>query len=352
MADISLTRPHRDPYAVPLPLKRVTFGLFLIVALSLPLVIEGYSAYRLAQVGAIAIAVLGVNLLTGVSGQFSIGHGAFFAVGAYTTSITMSHLGFSAYGAIPAAAVVSFISGFLFGWPALRLGLWHLLLATWGLSLVLPQILRLDALQPWTGGVSGIYLDRPDPPAWTGMNDDQYWYYVTLGIMVVCFILAGNLVKSRTGRALAAIRDNEIGAAPMGINVAMFKTTIFGVSAMYAGIGGALTGLLADFVAPDSYSLFFSILLLIGAVLAGVRSVWGALVGSFLVLSLPGLAGVIDKDLILPLFGVLLLIVVCFIPDGVSGLATRLYHRYIHFRRRAKARRAVTGITDGRHQNG
>ena len=199
--------------------------------------------------------------------------------------------------------------------------------------MALPQVLRLDALQPWTGGVSGIYLDRPDPPLWTGLTDDQYWYFITLVVMVVFFLLAGNIINSRSGRALAAIRDNEIAAGPMGINVSLFKTTIFGISAMYAGIGGALTGLLADFVAPDSYSLFFSILLLIGAVLAGFRSVWGAIVGSFIVLFLPSITGAMPSALAVPHFGVILLLAVYFMPDGMSGLAQRAYRAYIRRRK-------------------
>ncbi len=317
----------KDPGAIPVSWQRVAFALFLLLGLALPFVLDNYTIYTLALVGALAMAILGVNLLTGLSGQFSVGHGAFFAIGAYSTAIAMNNGGMSAYGALPVAAVVSFVAGFLFGWPALRLGMVHLILMTWGLSLVLPQVLKLERFQTWTGGVSGVYLDRPDPPVWLGLNDDQYWYFVTLAILTVFFWIAGNLFNSRSGRALAAIRDNEIAAAPMGINVAMFKTTIFGVSAMYAGIGGALTGLLADFIAPDSYGLFFSILLLIGALTAGFRSVWGALIGSLVVLYLPTVAGNIPAAAALPPFGFAVLLVVYFMPDGISGLALRTYRR-------------------------
>ena len=316
-----------DPGAIPAAWKRGAFAAFLIVALALPFVLDGYTTYTLALVGALAMAVLGVNLLTGLSGQFSIGHGAFFAIGAYSTAIAMNHGGLSVSAALPVAAAVSFVSGFLFGWPALRLGLMHLILMTWSLSLVLPQVLKHEVFQDWTGGVNGVYLDRPEPPPWLGLNDDQYWYYVTLAVLIVFFLLAGNLVNSRTGRALAAIRDNEIAAAPMGINVAMFKTTIFGVSAMYAGIGGALTGLLADFVAPDSYGLFFSISLLVGAVTAGFRSVWGALIGALVVIYLPMLAGNMPAAAAVSPFGFTVLLVIYFMPDGISGLALRLYRR-------------------------
>ncbi|MBT6589152.1 MAG: branched-chain amino acid ABC transporter permease [Rhodospirillaceae bacterium] len=317
-----------DPRAIPKTLKLYAFAGFMVIALIMPFVLDGYTTYRLAMALAMAMAILGVNLLTGLSGQFSIGHGAFFAIGAYTTAISMNHLGLSAYTAIPLAAVISFIAGFLFGWPALRLNLIHLMLMTWGLSLVLPQILKLEEFQDWTGGVSGVYLDRPDPPDWTHLTDDQYWYFVALIILVIFFWLAGNLGNSRSGRALAAIRDNQIAAAPMGINVALFKTQIFGVSAMYAGIGGAVTGLLTDFVAPDSYGLFFSITLLVGAVMAGFRSVWGALLGALIVLFLPGATGALPASLAVPPFGFMVLAIIFFMPDGISGLALRTYRRY------------------------
>ena len=323
-------RLKRDWGAVPSSWRWSAFSTFLVVALVLPFVSDPYTTYQLALVGALALAILGVNLLTGLSGQFSIGHGAFFAMGAYTTSISMTHLGISAYLALPLAMVVCFIAGFLFGWPALRLSLVHLILLTWSLALALPQILKLDALTPWTGGVSGVYLDRPDPPTWLGLSDEQYWYMITLIIMIFLFWIAMNLFNSRSGRALGAIRDNEIAAAPMGINVAIFKTMIFGISAMYAGIGGALTGLLADFVAPDTYGLFFSILLLVGAVIAGVRSVWGALVGAILVLYLPSATGALLPLLltsILP-FGFLVLAVAFFMPGGISGLLLQKYRQF------------------------
>ncbi len=332
-AGVAVVRAWKNPGAVPRAWQRAAFALFLLLALVLPFVLENYSIYTLALVGALAMAILGVNLLTGLSGQFSIGHGAFFAIGAYSTAIAMNHGGLSAYSALPVAAVVSFVSGFLFGWPALRLGLMHLILMTWGFSLVLPQVLKHEVFQDWTGGVSGVYLDRPGPPAWLGLNDDQFWYFITLAIMVLFFWIAGNLINSRSGRALAAIRDNEIAAAPMGINVAMFKTTVFGISAMYAGIGGALTGLLADFVAPDSYGLFFSILLLIGAVTAGFRSVWGALTGSLLVVYLPAAAGNLSASVAVPPFGFVVLLVIYFMPDGISGLALRTYRRFTNSRK-------------------
>lgn len=321
-------REQGDPKVVPTAWKRGAFAVFIVVAVVLPFVLDNYTIYSLALVFALALAVLGINLLTGLSGQFSIGHGAFFAMGAYTTSIAMSHGGLSAYGALPVAALVTFTAGFLFGWPALRLNMIHLMLMTWGLSLILPQVLKLDALQEWTGGVSGVYLNRPDPPAWTGLNDDQYWYFVTLAVLLLLFWLAGNLANSRSARALAAIRDNQIAAAPMGINVALFKTQIFGVSAMYAGIGGAVTGLLTDFVAPDSYGLFFSITLLVGAVMAGFRSVWGALLGALIVLFLPGATGALPASLAVPPFGFMVLAIIFFMPDGISGLALRTYRRY------------------------
>ena len=319
---------YENADAVPRRWKWIGFAVFLAVAVALPFLLEGYSTYRLALVGAMAVAVLGVNLLIGQSGQISIGHGAFFAIGAYSAAIAMNNFGLSAYRALPIAAAVSFVAGFLLGWPALRFGTIHLILLTWGASLVLPQVLKLDVLQPWTGGVNGIYFDRPQPPAWSGLGEDRYWYFVVLAVMIVFFWIAGNLVQSRSGRALAAIRDNEIAAASAGIDVRIFKTVIFGISAMYVGVGGALTGLLDDFIAPDSYGLFFSFLLLIGAVAAGFGSVWGALIGGFLILFLPTTVASLPAALAVPPAGFFILLVIYFMPDGFTGLMRRGYRRY------------------------
>jgi len=308
--------------------RRLMVAAALLVALGLPFLLEGYTTYRVTMAMVYAIAIIGLHLLTGLNGQFSIGHGAFFAIGAYAAAIAIRDLQLSAYLAIPLGGAVGFVAGFLFGWPALRLGFVHLALATWGLALAVPQLLKAEELEFLTGGVQGIYLERPGPPAGLGLNDDQWWYLIALALLSGLLSLAWNLGRGRTGRALRAIRDNAIGAAPMGINVALYKTLTFGVAAGYAGDAGALGGLLSDFVAPDSYGVFFSILLLVGAVTGGLNSVWGAVLGGLLIQFLPDLAGTASGALSFPSYGLILLLLVYLMPQGLAGAGARLLNRF------------------------
>src|SRR6187200_3688646 len=188
--------------------KKLLIGLIVLafqVPLLKPVLPDIVSDYRLFLVSTMiiaSIAVLGLNLLTGFNGQFSLGHGAFYAIGAYTAAILMEHGGVSYVWTIPAAGVVCFIAGFLFGLPALRLEAIYLALATFALAVAAPQILKLSPLEHWTGGVQGIVIVKPDPPSWLPLNQDQCLYYFELAVALLLYILARNLVKSRTGRAL------------------------------------------------------------------------------------------------------------------------------------------------------
>ncbi len=303
--------------------RQLAIVLFVAVAFGMAFVLEGYTLYRFTLAGAYAIAILGINLLTGLSGQFSIGHSAFFAVGAYAMALTMQDAGLGPYVGLLAAGAAAFVAGFLFGWPALRLSLVHLALATWALAVAVPQILKSRHLEPLTGGVQGIYLDRPSAPFGLALSDDQWWHLVTLVVLLLLIWLAGNLMQGRVGRALKAIRDNEIAAAPMGVNVTIYKTTIFGVSAAYAGVAGGIVALLTDYIAPDSYTLFFAIMLLVGAVAGGLNSVWGAVFGGLLVQFLPDLSASTSAALSLPAQGIILILIVYLLPKGVAGAVGR-----------------------------
>lgn len=303
--------------------RQLAIALFVAIACGMAFVLEGYTLYRFTLAGAYAIAILGINLLTGLSGQFSIGHSAFFAVGAYAMALTMQDAGLGPYVGLLAAGGTAFVVGFLFGWPALRLSLVHLALATWALAVAVPQILKSRHLEPLTGGVQGIYLDRPSAPFGLALSDDQWWHLVTLVVLLLLMWLAGNLMRGRIGRALKAIRENDMAAAPMGINVAVYKTTIFGVSAAYAGVAGGIVALLTDYIAPDSYTLFFAIMLLVGAVAGGLHSVWGAVFGGLLVQFLPDLSASTSAALSLPAQGVILILIVYLLPAGLAGAVSR-----------------------------
>ncbi|HEY0439499.1 MAG TPA: branched-chain amino acid ABC transporter permease, partial [Xanthobacteraceae bacterium] len=176
-------------------------------------------------------------------------------------------------------------------------------------------------IEHWTGGVQGIVLIKPDAPFGLPLTSDQWLYYVTLAVGIVLTICALNLLNSRTGRALVAIRDNAIAARAMGINISLYKTLTFGLSAAYTGIAGALSAIVIQFVAPDSFTFVLAVALFVGLVVGGVGSIPGALVGGLFVLFVPNLAEHISKGLAGAVYGIILLVVIYVMPSGAAGLA-------------------------------
>jgi branched-chain amino acid transport system permease protein len=311
----------------------VLLALAFVVPLLNPLFPDVVSDYRLFLVSTMiiaAIAVLGLNLLTGFNGQISLGHGAFYAVGAYTAAVLMDHLNMPYWATLPCAAVVSFMVGYLFGLPALKLEGHYLALATFALALAVPQILKYKWLEGLTGGVQGIVLSKPEVPFGLPLNEDQWLYYYCLVVMVALYWAAANILNSRSGRAMMAIRDQYMAADTMGIDTALYKTVTFGISAAYTGIAGALSASAIAFVAPDSFNIFLSIKFLIGLVVGGIGSLVGSVVGGiFYVLvdnSAQALSTFIKNDLGLQfdlsaytVFGILLILLMYTMPMGIVG---------------------------------
>ena len=307
--------------------------LALVVPLLKPLMPDVISDYRLFLVSTMiiaSIAVLGLNLLTGFNGQFSLGHGAFYAVGAYTAAVLMDQLNMPYWATVPAAAIVCFIVGYLFGLPALKLEGHYLALATFALALAVPQILKYKWLEGLTGGVQGIVLMKPEVPFGLPLTEDQWLYYFCLITMIILFWAANNIINSRSGRAMMAIRDQAVAAETMGIDIALYKTVTFGISAAYTGIAGALSASAIAFVAPDSFNIFLSIKFLIGLVVGGIGSLAGSVIGGiFYVLvdnSAQALTQFIKNDLGLSfdlsaytVFGVLLIVIIYLMPMGIAG---------------------------------
>src|SRR6185369_4307808 len=218
-------------------------GLSILLALLIPYLpnpfkgeslFSDFHVFQFTLVLIYAIALLGLNILTGYNGQISLGHGAFYAVGAYVGAILMDKYDVPYYATLPVAAIVCLIVGFLFGLPALRLEGHYLALATFGLALAVPQLLKYHPLEPWTGGVQGIVLSKPDPPfnlhESLGLSQDAWIYYFTLFVLLIMFWAARNMLRGRTGRALVAIRDHHMAADTMGINTSLYKSLAFGVS--------------------------------------------------------------------------------------------------------------------------
>jgi len=306
-------------------IERAALFASLLLALALPFWLSGFTVFQLTLAGIYAIAILGLNLLTGISGQFSLGHSAFYALGAYSAAILIDREIISVYWTIPCAGLICFGAGVLFGLPALRLEGLYLALATFALAVATPQILKSSHLEPLTGGVQGISLLKPEPPL--PLSIDQWWYLLTLILLLLLCWLARNLLLSRSGRALIALRDNPIAAQAMGVNTALYKTLIFGVSAFYTGIAGALAAIVVEFVAPDSFTFSLSILFLIGLIIGGLGSIPGAIIGGLFILFVPNLAEQISQALAGAMFGILLIIMIYIMPGGAAGLARALCNR-------------------------
>ena len=293
--------------------------LLLVIACALPFMIANYRVFQMTLVLTYSIALLGLNMLTGFNGQISLGHGSFYAIGAYTAAILIDKAGVPYWATIPAAGAVCFAAGFLFGLPALRLEGLYLALATFALGVAMPQILKHKAIEEWTGGVQGITIIKPDAPEWTGLSPDRWLYFFCLAWVLVLFVLGWNLLRGRIGRAMVAVRDQPIAAQAMGVNTAMVKSLTFGVSALYTGVAGALAAIVVQFVAPDSFNFLLSITLLTGVVIGGLASISGAFFGAVFIQFVPNVADEISKAAPWAIYGIVLIAFMYAMPTGVAG---------------------------------
>ena len=323
---------------------RVRWALFvavLVAAVVIPQVAATGTVNRMSEILWVAVAALGLSLLTGFNGQISLGHGAFLGLGAYTTMILTVDYGvpFAAAGLV--AVVLAFVVGVAVGLPALRITGVYLALVTLGLATLFPQIVvRFGTI---TGGSVGRQLlPRPGygdselldrigqrkflgqagfrAPAWTGLADDQWRFYVFLVIAVVAFLLVRNLTRSRVGRGLVAIRDNETAAEVAGVRVDRYKVVAFGLSASLAAIGGWMFAVLNNQVSPTSFTIALSITLLVAAVLGGAASIVGPLLGAAIVVTIREAVPADSQRFSQVAFGAVLIIVMLVAPGGVVGL--------------------------------
>jgi branched-chain amino acid transport system permease protein len=308
-------------------------GLALLAALCvLPFLFKNFRVFQFNMVMIYAIAVLGLNILTGYNGQISLGHGAFYAIGAYVAAILMAKAGLPYWTTLPFAAALCFGFGFLMGFPALRLGGHYLALATFALALAVPQLLKYKAIEGWTGGVMGIVLDKPEAPFEFSLfgqplSADRWLYFYILAVTLLMFLIAWRLLRGRVGRALVAIRDHPIAASAMGINLPLFKSLAFGVSAAFTGVAGALGAVAVAFVSPDSFTVFLSITILVGVVVGGLATIHGAIFGAIFIQYVPHWAEDISKSAPWAIYGVFLILLMYVMPTGVAGLIDRALAR-------------------------
>jgi branched-chain amino acid transport system permease protein len=305
-------------------------AVFVVLLAAIPTAtFSGYHLFQMTMVVVYALAILGLAILTGINGQISLGHGAFYAIGAYTTAILMNSWDVPYWLTLPISAVVCAGVGFLVGLPALRLGGLYLALTTFALAVAIPQILKHKLFEDWTGGVQGLVIDKPDAPFGLPLTTDQWLYLFTLGVAVVLYIFAINLTQGRIGRAMRAVRDHAVAAEAMGINLAMLKTRTFAVSAMYTGVAGSLGAIAVAFVAPDSFSVFLSITFFVGLVAGGAASIGGTIVGAVFIEFVPNLADKVSKAAPGAVYGVILIAMMFLMPQGAGGFLHGLWRRVV-----------------------
>jgi branched-chain amino acid transport system permease protein len=295
----------------------VTLVVAAAIAL-MPLTLSNYHRGTGAGVAVFFIAILALNIVTGYTGQISIGHGAFMAVGGYTTAILTHDHGWSDLPTLPAAAVIGFVAGVIVGLPALRFHGVYLALTTFAVALAVPQLAK--NYPNFTGGTEGLAL-----PTHSGL----WLYEVGWGVAGVMFVLAWLLLRGRTGRAFRAVRDSEVAAASSGVTLAVYKTVAFGVSAAMAAVAGSVYVLVNNFVNPDVLGLTLSLYILIGAVVGGLGSLWGVLVGAAFIQLLPIAltTGHITSSQSVPvIFGAVVIGVMALLPLGAANLLRVALH--------------------------
>ena len=314
----------------------VAILIVVAIAIALTFIASSYRLFQLSMTLSYACAVLSLTVLTGINGQLSLGHGAFYAVGAYATAVLMAHYGWPYWATIPIAAICAGIIGFVVGFPALRLTGLYLALVTLALAVAAPQILKVNALSDLTGGVQGLIVDKPEAPFGLPLDPDQWIYLFCLAITCVVFLLGWNLTRGRIGRAMMAIRDQSLAAESMGIHLSAVKTKTFAVSAAIAGVSGALTTIVVQFVAPDSFNLFVSVWFFVGLIVGGVSSIPGAIFGGAFIEFIPNVANDISKAAPGAIYGIILMAFMYVLPTGVAGGLRQLF-RFLSARRRPVA---------------
>jgi branched-chain amino acid transport system permease protein len=297
----------------------VSLAVVAVVIVLLPFQLDGYHEGLMARVGVFFIAILGLNILTGYTGQISIGHGAFMAIGGYTTAVMSHYHDTNLILTLPLAFAISFGFGVLVGIPALRFSGVYLALVTFALAVSVPQF----ALK-WSkffGGSNGIQTQKTPAHLWL--------YVVTWSCAGILYLLAWLVLRGRTGRAFRAVRDSEIAAAASGVALPVYKTLAFGISAAFAGVAGSLLVLTTNgYAQPNEFAVFLSLEILVGAAVAGLGSLWGILVGALFIGLLPTVSASVPligsahgQDVV---FGLIVIGIMLVLPTGFAGLLRRI----------------------------
>jgi branched-chain amino acid transport system permease protein len=302
----------------PLRMLRAAGALALVLALlAVPLLFADFRVYQLSVALTYAIAILGLNLLMGFNGQISVAHGVFFALGAYTSAILMTRLGVGYLATLPAAVATAALLGLAVGIPALRWQGLPLAFITFGLAVLVPPLAL--KLEPITKGATGIALTKPTVPAWFPGSQDAFLYWLCLLGCALCVLIARRLLRGNTGRTLRAVRDNDLIAESLGINLAAARLAAFTFSAGFAGFGGGLFAIVNGFVSPESFQMTKSFDFLVGAIVGGITSISGAFIGALFVVFLPDWSADINLAAAGIIYAVVLIVMMLLARDGIAG---------------------------------
>ncbi|MET3807742.1 branched-chain amino acid transport system permease protein [Nakamurella sp. UYEF19] len=312
-------------------------GVGVVVGLAMVLWGGGFGQFnqgQLTRVMIYAIAIAGLNIATGYTGLVSVGHSAFFGLGAYTTGILVVRHGWSPEATIPVAFVVCFVVGLVVGLPALRIRGLYLAMVTLAFGVAFPEVIaRFSDL---TGGAQGLTIRRAmlRPPSWSGFSlseKGQWLYWLCVVVLILVLIVVHNVVRSRYGLAMMAARDNEIAASASGVNLAVVKTSAFGLSGALTGVGGSLFAMyLGSLVANDSFTLLNAIALLTGLVIGGEATRFGPIIGAIAVVYIPYYTSDLGQgQAAAVLFGAALIIIVFIAPEGLTGAFFRVFRRVL-----------------------
>lgn len=304
---------------------RTVWTMGFVAAAALSFCFPDFIVFRFTQATIWAIALLGLVILCGVSGQFSFAQAALFGIGGYCAAVVGSHTPLSVYWGLPFALLTGYGAGWGLGRIAGGHSLWTQALVTYAFAIAFPQLLRWRLVERWTGGVQGLYLDFPPPPL--DLSNDRWNFLMALALLGAGVWLAKNLIASRSGRALMAARDDDLAAAAQGIPVVGVRATAAGIAGAYIALAGCLSAYQFGYVGPTGYNFTLSVQMLFGLVIGGMHAPAGAIVGGLFLQFFPDLTAGLGKGLSALLYAVLLIAAIVAMPEGIVGAVRRLTRR-------------------------